>query len=332
MNSMPMFHEEWFEFWIKRRQAPFWVRPSNHKWEPWLLTGSSEFQEYYRCKPEYPKHRIVFADEVVFDIDVEDKKLNKEAMEAICTKMDKDNISYDVWNTGSKKASHHIHALFPELLEYGQEDRRTAKEAIMRYYAYEYIIKAKIDMLVAGKKHLIRMEGAEHEKTYKDKVLLRFNGELKGNNTIPEIVINTIQKVFHTQLEQMINPEIVLPMETKGRIPPCIAYFTQDEFANIKDLRKTALFVMVSYFKRKMNPEELFAYLSSWNQNVLKGYFLQEDIRSMVLHHTSKEHLDRIMGCSYIQTGVLSQISSDKGTMKESLCSTCWCKDRIRDT
>ena len=40
---------------------------------------------------------------------------------------------------------------------------------------------------------------------------------------------------FHKQLEQMINPEIVLPMETHGGSPPCITYFIQNEFAEIKE-------------------------------------------------------------------------------------------------
>jgi hypothetical protein len=106
-------------------------------------------------------HRSILRNEIVIEFDDEDKATNKRYTDAVCKKLDKDNIHYSKWDSGNK--SYHLH-FFVDISN--AKNLTLLKKTVMRYYTEGIAV---CDMRVASDNHLIRAEYGIHEKTGKHK-------------------------------------------------------------------------------------------------------------------------------------------------------------------
>src|SRR3990167_11076567 len=78
-------------------RGPFIVQFSNDPPTKWLLYPSDEYTKAHGDKA--PRHRLVFVDEVIIELYIEDKKLNNTYAIQICNTLKKNNITYSRWSS-----------------------------------------------------------------------------------------------------------------------------------------------------------------------------------------------------------------------------------------
>lgn len=93
---------------------------------------------------------------------------------------------------------------------------------------------------------------------------------------------------------------------------PCIKFFLSEEFGNLKECRKRALFIIASHYN---NQPDQIKLVRDWNQNILGGYLRDEIIL------TSCRSTKGTVGCNYVKEllGSLGQNKVCEGCTKSKL-------------
>lgn len=170
------------------------------------LVCSKHFK-YSESRDNAPKLKAVnlrslLKEEVLFDFESQTEAY--EGME----KLDRDNVSYTGWFTGSR--GYHVHAIYPELANYSEQYRQQVRLFIINRYGADPSKKAG----------LLAIEYAPHFKTRRPKVLRVTRGEEDNllsselRASVEKIVSYPPKLVWHkdsyiTRLYQSITAEAI---------------------------------------------------------------------------------------------------------------------------
>jgi len=142
----------------------------NGVWQKW--------KKYSACSEEEIRNanlRSVLNCEIVLDVDMPEK------LDEILKKLDKENLSYTLWDTGSR--GYHISLFFEELNDYNEIKRTKIKEA--------FILNHFSDPAKKSGRNLIALEYSLHFKgTGKIKTLLK--EEIRGKNKLSDEYKNIV--------------------------------------------------------------------------------------------------------------------------------------------
>jgi hypothetical protein len=132
-EKLPKTTEQFLDLY-KDRYGHFFVKDSIKSRQKWILYGTYEYKNSYVFS--LPKHRIIFSDEVVIDIDHPNIQYNKDVAIELMESWYKNGLKFLWWDSGSKKS--HFHFIFPELNMYDTVDRPLMKMLIMRWLCRDY--------------------------------------------------------------------------------------------------------------------------------------------------------------------------------------------------
>lgn len=120
-------------------------------------------------------HRKILLTEVVFDIDADEKEIQEEVKDWITSQLKKYHVSYELYQTGSKRNGYHIHTFFPELARMKDpQERKNLRREMLQYFGYrsDKNYSQYIDYQKTSDNVMIRMEGGIHEVTENEKKLV----------------------------------------------------------------------------------------------------------------------------------------------------------------
>lgn len=150
-------------------------RPTiNHSWGDRVKFLSKDFNPY----KEY-NHRMILDNEIIFEYDFPDLKLNKKYVDVICKRLNADGISWSKWFSGSK--SYHLH-LFVNPRKVN--DLSLWKRTVTLYYTKGL---PRPDMQMCSP-HMIRMEYGVNEKTGNRKSFISKSKGFPSQSELPDSV------------------------------------------------------------------------------------------------------------------------------------------------
>jgi len=172
-----MNHVEYILKLQKEAKEDFWLSSLNDdgsNWKKWKKVSETTFKE-----KEQANNRSILSYEIIGDIETKEKKIIDE----IKGELNKNNISYELWDSGGKGC--HFKLVFLELKKIPKGSRPKIKEFILGKCFLGYA-----DLQKVGNKCMISMEYAPHRKTGKRKTLIesKDNGENKFNQQILDFI------------------------------------------------------------------------------------------------------------------------------------------------
>jgi len=116
-------------------------------------------------------------------------------------------------------------------------------------------------------KKLISLERSKHRNTPRHKLPITQTIHNTSNKIDEEIlkklkeIINREKYTYYTKNEDINNK------------PPCICFLEKEEFANLKEFRKRASFILVSWYKKCGLPnEDILRILLKWKDYLFPSY------------------------------------------------------------
>jgi len=270
----------WLRKYYRKYKFHFIVQKLADYPHPWLNYGTPKYFSFLK-QEKFVSQREVFADEIVFDIDMDkesDIKIAKK--EAVCiakeisTRLTALQYNHSVWNSGGVGV--HIHLFFPELLKHNTIDRKIIKKLFLKDVGQGFIrpreFKGKVQLQTNT---TIQLEEAPHRKGGKKTLLWEF----KSNNPQP------IDKKYIALLVKEKEKNQLMAKYFKKQFannkPAAIVFIENEQFQTIKDGRDRALFVLTAYYKQFLSDEDLFKKLSEWNVK-MGNYFNNKTIKAKI--------------------------------------------------
>lgn len=256
-------------------------------------------EDYISSKPY--NHRSILRNEVVIEYDEDDEHDNSTLSQWVCDKLDEEKISYARWKSGNK--SQHIH-LF---IDYKNcSNLSLLKNSFLRIYGTFYrtaegaLCKTKPegdsrkilpDIRLCSDNHLIRAEYGIHEKTQKNKSLIKKSVDFPRIN---DVKINVWERYVIVQRQQLIRKMNITADEHNKELEDKIRFLLNStEFRKYEDGRERALFILIHYLKPKYlnRKEDLIRYMLEWYR-YSGGYKLTEHhIRAKVNYHWNRDYV-----------------------------------------
>lgn len=270
--------EQYLEFYFNKYKYNFRTQHWSTKPTQWLDYGTEDFNialKHYK----YVNHREIFPDEIVFDLDLHGDVPSSIAKERaiklgriLAERLKQKGFSFTFWESGGSGT--HIHLFFPELLQYKGYQKTAMRKLFYRYIGKEFIKTEETEAHIChGNPSLIQLEMAIHRKGGK-KTLIEWYDTNK-ENIFPLDLLNEFN---NKKTESIISKPIVLTPGT----PKAIQILENEEFSNIRDGRRRALFVLSCYYSKFMPQEQLFEKLSKWNKEKLNGHLHPQEISATV--------------------------------------------------
>jgi hypothetical protein len=234
--------------------------------------------ENYNPNKAY-NHRSIIANEVVIEFDEKDASKNKALAEAVCSKLDKDNIVYSSWISGNKSVHVHVFFDFKEA-----KHQATLKRAIMNHYTDGI---GEPDFRLCADNHLIRAEYGVHERTGKQKSPIYCAREYPKLNRIAPAIWDRYNAVMASRVKRELSGQVTDLSQYTG-----YKYvLTAHEFRATDDGRERAMFMLIHTCKRNYKTkEELFTFIWDWYR-YCSGYKMSErDVWHKVTYHWDKEY------------------------------------------
>lgn len=264
-------HREYLEYYYKRYKYNFKVQRYVDFPHRWLNYNTDEYNEFVK-KNGYINNREVFPDEIVVDLDIDSdgidrKAINKEVVglrNRLSSRFVALNINHEIWKSGGD--GEHIHMMFPSLFEYGFLDRKLIKREFIRTFGRGHL-RNKINTahICSAYKPMITLEKTKNRKGGIKKLVKEVIVNYK-QNILPEIVTNRAIENKKNFIKKEIKYVDGKPQE--------IALLEKEDFLNMKDGRRRALFVLSSYYCCiNKNDDDVFTILSEWNKYKLNAYF-----------------------------------------------------------
>lgn len=226
-------------------------------------------------------HRSILQCEVVIEFDDDSIEKNKKLADEVRRRLHKDNISCAMFYSGNK--SYHLHTVwdFKEA-----KNIPLLKNTIMRHYTVGLQLP---DLRLAAENHLIRCEFGFHEKTGRQKSLVRKDSSYPCLGEVPVSVWDEYanrQKISVTQrMTRQVNSLI--------DHPGLKWILTSEEFRAANDGRERALFLLIHVLKPEYvgRKEELIKFLITWHRySSQKPCFSDAYIRNKVNYHFNKTY------------------------------------------
>lgn len=264
-----------------KQYGSFLVQKLDDYPHPWVHYGTKEYDEFIK-EYGYVTQREVLPDEIVADIDMHSnlnlglsRAESQQMAKILSNRLCKDKQSHKVFNSGGSGT--HVHWFCKQLLYLKEEDRNLMRKCLLRHYARGLIKSPRWRGSVQLQSiPLIQIEDSKNRKGGKKKML--YEHSFPNNNFIPDVV----WKAYNKRKEEFVVEKQVLLRRGKDDKPEIISFFESERFANIKDGRERALFILTAYHKQYMTPDDLFDYLSLWNKNLLGEYFSSKDIKTKI--------------------------------------------------
>ena len=294
-----------FEKYGNYRVMRFFKHP-----QKWFVIDKTYFEQSndWRLIHE-PNQRQIMPDELVFDIDVEEHNQGHtedglKLAKIITERLEQDNISYSVWFSGG--SGYHIHAFFPELMNYTKPQRKLFKELLLKHYGRGFLKTTLPAHVCLAPKTLIQLENAFHRRL-KGVKKFEFGKDTTDtfDNKIPEELVKKFEKI-----KNHVKLIIRKPFLADGQEPACIKFILSNDFLSKKDGRKRALFILTSYYKKiGLSDAEIIQRLVDWNNYSLNNYLSMRSIKSTVKSSEGR------VGCHYVRN-FLSELNIN-------LCDKC---------
>ena len=201
--------------------------------------------------------RQIFQDEIVFETDMNMRKMNYGEARRIAKKLRDNGIAYKMWFSGGK--SYHIHMIFPEL-NFITDDyhRKLLKEQFLKWL-YDFdekeIINHKVDLALTGN-HMIKLEYGWHHTAGRIKTL-KEDHVVDGGNHIPQVVWNK-----WTDMKRDYTP--IKDMNFKyDEVPAWVNYFLKNRFTDCTQRIAYAMYFTLRRTPMKKQAEQL---IFNWSQ------------------------------------------------------------------
>lgn len=289
--------------------GPFAVREACGAGYPWVTYGTGQYDVLFSRK--VPKHRIVFPDEIIIELDHPERKWNDYYAELIMKRLRRMKFSYSHFTSGGK--SNHIHMFFPQIRRMEVHQRLLFKKLLIFFICAGLMQKAEVDNNMFMKtRQMIRMELTEREDGKGQKLLLGYKNY--GENEIPKFIFKEIENQKRIEKERRekwkkeadVKKGTPWPLEEK-----CIKYILSETFAHTRDGRKNALFILASYYLKKgLQPVEAYCKVKRWNDYNLNRYFTDNQIRYQVQRKPYRLGLRTYESFLY-QMGILNDFTSE---------------------
>jgi hypothetical protein len=282
---MKEFRERYGDFVVAYHPNPV------SSWQ-YVNVGSPDYK-LLLGRDKTPNHRYIFPDELVLDVDVDDKKLQEESVKELIIKLNTLKLKFSLWKTYQK---HHFHLWFPEIKDLDTNIRSDIKYELINFICgRELMKKGKIDTQLISK-HLIRGEYGLYEKKY----LLYINKSLvlgdhfNLENVVPDRVK---MRVFHKKSvpkNRNYDKKIY-----KGETPECVKYLLSQDFSSLKDGRDRAFFFVTWWFRENSSSFDEWKFqVEKYNKYVLNGYFNKSIVNAKISY--SNKNRDRNFSHKYV--------------------------------
>lgn len=269
------------------------------------LSDLDKLERYLIRNDNSVNHRTIQKDEVVIDVDSENKEYGKvhlAALEKIWN-----NFGYRRFQWDSGGDGYHAHFEFKTLNDYAKEDITEVKRQIIMYlcgnlmYMYKtkegryifYRKKKKITTLEKEglelcshiclvDKKLIQIEWAPHRKggrklPYVSDLGFISSAELEGiTPRIPKEVKDFIDENKKKRKAEYALRKWSSAQFTDSKYPACIRFYLGETingktFVNERDGTKRAMFHLISFFKHTKSDEELVDFIRDWLHKISLG-------------------------------------------------------------
>lgn len=174
------------------------------------------YEKRHNLDGEIYNHRKIAVNEIVIDIDIHARRISNEVVNAICSRLIADNLSYTLWDTSR---SPHIHIFFKDMQKYPKEIRKQIRKEFLNHYCKGYA--HYIDFAKCSENVMIREFNGLHEKTGKRKVCIeQFKSDL---NNVPAFIVDKVMNV-------PINERKPFNVPIKGELTAFISYCLNNRF------------------------------------------------------------------------------------------------------
>jgi hypothetical protein len=258
--------------------------------------------------------RHVMKDEIVVETDMAREPMNRSVVKRMGYILRK-QFNFKTYSSGNK--SYHLHMVFPELKRIeSPDDLMLLKRLFVRWmYACpknhwnctscsmmikgedgkEFkcaLIKHRVDMQLMGK-HMIRIEGAEHPKTGRRKIVWEECND-HPYNRLPQEVWDKFNAIKAKSSEK----KLTIPLQGNNYMinKPCMMILLNQE---LPDGHSRAAFAVYNNLRHAYGPEKAKEMLFAWNEKVYKGKIRKGRIDSVI---RSGDKNDRAPGCAFIKT------------------------------
>ena len=259
-----------------------------------------------------PNHRYVFPDEIVIDIDTDDKESIKLMKNHAISRLEFMGKSYSLWKTPSGK--YHIHVFFPDLFSMQKEVRKLYKVYLFKYILGEAFFRlGKVDeQLVRSSRHLIRAEYGYYEKTYPKlaykKLIKKYLSPTE--KTIPLAVTKQVMGRLSKKKDLKVEYRKEIYGSNKD-VPKCVQYLLSQDFGSLGDGRDRALFFLTYWFK-KTSQSDWKEKVRRYNKYVLNNYFKEFIVESKINYRENSN--------SRFTHGFLHDLLNDLGVRHDCGC------------
>jgi hypothetical protein len=197
-------------------------------------------------------HRMILENEIVFEYDLEDSKLNKKYVLEIAKRLSSNNIKWAMWFSGGK--SYHLHCFVNVK---GATDLPIFKRSFMSHFTKGL---PKPDMQLCSP-HLIRCEYGVNERTGKHKFLVSKTQGFPFLGRVPKDVWEEYGK------RRKISMSVKSHYNTKDLVNSVEVKLLLDtiKFKEIDDGRERSLWALIHILKHQYkDKDELKSFLIDW--------------------------------------------------------------------
>ncbi len=272
----------------------------------WISLSDLDKLHRYIFRNKSVNHRTIQKDEIVVDVDSENKAYGRIHLAALEQIWNQFNYKREQWDSGGD--GYHSHFTFKQLQAIADEDISEVKKEIIKHlcgnlmYMYKHIPTGQYLFYTKKKKSttlekeeleecshiclvdkkLIQIEWAPHRK---GKQKLPFisdlgfvtSGVIEGiTPRIPKVVkdfveTNKTKRKAEYALRKWSNEQF-----STSKYPACIRFYLGETingktFSDERDGTKRAMFHLISFFKHTKNDEELILFINEWLHKISLG-------------------------------------------------------------
>lgn len=272
----------------------------------WVGLSELEKLNRYIIKNGSVNHRTIQKDEIVVDVDSENKAYGRIHLAALEQVWDTFKYKRNQWDSGGD--GYHAHFIFKSLNDVANEDISEVKKEIIKYLCknlmcmykdkitgqYTFGVKRKkattldkegieeCSHICLVDKKLIQIEWAPHRKGGSKKPFISGLGFIKNpfiegiTPRIPKSVKDFIEANKKKRKAEYALRKWSSEQFTDSKYPACIRFYLGETinnktFSDERDGTKRAMFHLISFFKHTKNDEELVDFITEWLHKISLG-------------------------------------------------------------
>lgn len=220
---------------------------------PWVPYKSEQYYDYLKEYGE-PNHREILKNEVVIDVDSENSKEGKKHGDLVDAKLSSQNICFKRYRSGGD--GEHFHLIFTSIPNIIEDEYLISR---VKYILIEFLLG----------KELINPEGINSHICMANKKLIQIEHQLHRKGGIKKLIKgNLVDNELPSKFYGFLNDKILARkkiINVINTIPEpdnlnCIKFIQGEKingynYFNLSRVNYRAMFLIISYFKRKYNDE-----------------------------------------------------------------------------